>query len=63
MKDRRIEEKGYAATQSAREGFFFENLRRLTPPIIRMYDLSFDGTVTMLLRVVAPQSPVMIDGF
>ena len=25
--------------------------------------MSFDGTVTMLLRVVAPQTPVMIDGF
>ena len=24
--------------------------------------MSFDGTVTMLLRVVAPQTPVMIDG-
>ena len=24
---------------------------------------SFGGTVTMFLRVVAPQTPVMIDGF
>ena len=24
---------------------------------------SFDGTVTMILRVVAPQIPEMIDGF
>ena len=29
----------------------------------RMEYMSFDGTVTMLLRVVAPQTPVMIDGF
>ena len=63
MKDRRIEEKGYAATQSAREGFFFENLRRLTLSRIRIEYMSFDGIVTMLLRVVAPQTPVMVDGF
>ena len=25
--------------------------------------ISFDRTVTMFLRVVAPQTPVMIDGF
>ena len=25
--------------------------------------MNFDGTVTMFLRVVAPRTPVMIDGF
>ena len=25
--------------------------------------MSFDGTVTMVLRVVAPETPKMIDGF
>ena len=36
---------------------FPENLRRPTLSRIRMEYMSFDGTVTMLLRVVAPQTP------
>ena len=42
---------------------FSRDLRRPTLSTIRMEYMSFDGTVTMLLRVVAPQTPVMIDGF
>ena len=42
---------------------FSEDLRRPTLLRIRMEYMSIDGTVTMLLRVVAPQTPVMIDGF
>ena len=42
---------------------FAENLRRPAPSRIRMEYISFDRTVTMFLRVVAPQTPVMIDGF
>ena len=49
--------------EDPREGIFPENLRRSTLPTIRMEYMSFDGTVTMLLRVVAPQTPEMIDGF
>ena len=36
---------------------FFEDLRRPTLLTICMKYMSFDGTVTMLLRVVAPQTP------
>ena len=42
---------------------FSEDLRRPTLLTIWMKYMSFDGAVTMLLRVVAPQPPVMIDGF
>ena len=42
---------------------FAENLRRPTLSAIRMEYMSFDGTVTMLLRVVAPETPETIDGF
>ena len=38
-------------------------MRRSTLLTIRMYDLSFDRTVTMFLRVVAPETFVPIDGF
>ena len=34
-----------------------EDLRRLTLSRIRMEYMSFGGTVTVLLRVVAPQTP------
>ena len=44
--------------EDPREGKNFpENLRRLTLSTTRMEYTSFDGTVTMLLRVVAPQTP------
>ena len=49
--------------EEPREEIFSEDLRRPTLSRIRMEYMSFDGTVTMLLRVVAPQTPVMIDGF
>ena len=39
-----------------REGIF-RDLRRPTLSTIRMEYMSFDGTVTMFLRVVAPQTP------
>ena len=55
--------KGYATTGRAQRRNFIEDLRRLTLSRIRMEYMSFDGTVTMLLRVVAPQTPGMIDGF
>ena len=45
------------------EGIFLEDLRRSTLPTIRMEYMSFDGTVTMFLRVVAPETPETIDGF
>ena len=38
------------------------DLGRPTLSTIRMEYMSFDGTVTMLLRVVAPETPEMIDG-
>ena len=38
-------------------------LGRLTLSTIRMEFMSFDGTVTMLLRVVAPETPEMTGGF
>ena len=43
--------------EDPREGIFPENLRRSTLSTIRMEYMSFDGTVTMLLRVVAPENP------
>ena len=42
---------------------FSEDLRRPTLLTIWMKYMSFDGAVTMLLRVVAPQTPETIDGF
>ena len=42
---------------------FSEDLRRPTLLTIGMKYMSFDGAVTMLLRVVAPQTPEMMDGF
>ena len=58
-----IKEKGYATTERAQRRNYREDLRRSTLPTIRMYYLSFNGTVTMLLRVVAPETQEMIDGF
>ena len=52
--------KGYATTGRAHYPY---DLRRPTLSIIRMEYMSFGGTVTLLLRVVAPQTPVMINGF
>ena len=54
--------KGYATTGRARIRNYPEDLRRPTLSRIRMEYMSFDRTVTMLLRVVSPQTPVMIDG-
>ena len=42
---------------------FPKNLRRPAPSRIRMEYMSIDGTMTMLLRVVAPKTHVTIDGF
>ena len=39
------------------------DLRRPLLSAIRMEYMSFDGTVTMLLKVVAPQTPMTIDRF
>ena len=49
--------------EEPREGINPEDLRRSTLSTIRMESMSFDGTVSMLLRVVAPESLEMIDGF
>ena len=43
--------------EEPREGINPEDLRRPTLSTIRMAYMSFDETVTMLLRVVAPQTP------
>ena len=59
----RIEEKGYATTGSAQRRNYPEDLRRSTLPTKRMEYMRFDGTITMLLRVVAPQTFVSNDGF
>ena len=40
-----------------------EDLRKPTLSTIWMEYMSFDGTVTMFQRVVAPQTLVTIDGF
>ena len=61
--DRRIEEKVMPPPEEPERRNFFENLRRLTLSTTRMEYTSFGGTVTMFLRVVAPQTPEMIDGF
>ena len=42
--------------EEPREGIF-RDLGRPTLSTIRMEYMSFDGTVTMLLRVVAPETP------
>ena len=47
--------------EEPREGIILKDLRRPTLLTIKMEYMSFDGTVTMLLRVVAPQSLKMID--
>ena len=39
------------------------DLRRPLLSAIRMEYMSFDGTVSMFLTLVAPQIPEMIDGF
>ena len=50
--------KGYATTGRAqRRNIFSDNLRRPTLATIRMEYMSIGGTVSMLLRVVAPQTP------
>ena len=61
--DTRIKEKVMPPPEEPREEKFSEDLRRLTLSGIRMEYMSFDGTVTMLLRVVAPETPETIDGF
>ena len=50
-------EKVMPLPEELKEGFFLEDLRRPTLSRIRMEFMSFDGTVIMLLRVVAPQTP------
>ena len=42
---------------------FSEDLRRPTLLTIWMKYMSFEGTVTMLLRVLAPEIPETTDGF
>ena len=54
--------KGYATTERARRRNNPEDLRRPPLSAIRMEYMSFDGTVTMFLRVVAPETSEMIDG-
>jgi hypothetical protein len=49
--------------KSTSEEVIPENMRRPTPSTQRMEYMSFDGTVTMFLRVVAPQTFVTINGF
>ena len=51
--------KGYATTGRAQRRNYPEDLRRSTLPTIRMEYKSFDGTVTMILRVVAPRPPTL----
>ena len=50
--------KGYATIRRAQRTNYPKDLRRSTLPTIRMEYMSFDGTVTMVLRVVAPQTPL-----
>ena len=61
-KDRRIEEKVMPLPEEPRDGIS-RDLRRPTLSKIWMKCMSFEGTVTMLLRVVAPETPETIDGF
>ena len=51
--------KGYATTGRAQRRNYPEDLRRPTMLTIWMKYMSFDGTVTMFLRVVAPQTPLL----
>ena len=46
-----------------RERNYTKYLRRPALSRIRMEYMSFDGTVTMLLRVVAPETSETINGF
>ena len=55
--------KGYATIGRAQRRNYPEDLRRPTLSRIRMEYMSIDGTVTMFPRVVAPQTPMMIDEF
>ena len=55
--------KGYATTRRTQRRNVPENLRRLPLSTKRMEYISFDGIVMMFLRVVAPRTPVTIDGF
>ena len=61
-KDKRIEEKFMPLPEEPRDGIS-RDLGRPTLSTIRMEYMSFDGTVTMLLRVVAPETPETIYGF
>ena len=47
--------------EEPRERNYTKDLRRPAPSRIRMEYMSFDGTVTMFLRVVAPQTLETID--
>ena len=47
--------------EEPRERNYTEDLRRPALSRIRMEYMSIDGTVTIFLRVVAPQTPEMID--
>ena len=49
--------------EEPRERNYTEDQRRPALSRIRMEYMSFDGTVTTLLRVVAPETPETIDGF
>ena len=46
-----------------RERNYTKDLRRLALSRIRMEYMSIDGTITMFLKVVAPETPETIDGF
>ena len=61
--DTEIEVKIMPLPEEPRERNYTKDLRRPAPSRIRMEYMSFDGTVTMFLRVVAPQTPETIDGF
>jgi len=63
MKGHKNRGKGYATTGRAQRRNFLEDMRRQTLSRIRMEYMSIDGTVTMFLRVVAPEPPKTIDGF
>ena len=63
MKGQKYCGKGYATIGRDWIRNYPYDLRRPTLPRIRMEYMSFNGTVTMILRVVAPRPPVMIDGF
>ena len=42
---------------------FSREFEKAGPVNKRMEYMSIDGSVTMFLRVLAPETPVMIDGF